>query len=489
MFRQLITFMLLALCWTAIVTAQEAPSTAPPESEQQTAPLDTDEPTPPIAPKTQAIPLPPAVELPPPPTPSEIPSAPLTADEAARIALRLQPDVTVAGAGITAAQGRTQQTRAGLRPTLGVGTSYTRSERISGSGSSGSVNDGVNGTTSGSSSGVRASATVQQLLFDFNRTRDLVRQAVAQERAAGANLTRVQADLVLQVKQAFYTYVQNVRLVGVNETNLRNRQEQLALAQARLNAGLGLPADVVRAQTAVAEAVFNLDLARNNASTSRVNLALLMGIDPRTPLQAADSGEPAVTTDNVNALVDSALAQRPEVLQAQATLQAAGFGLNAAKNTNAPSLSANVGVTARGNKLLPRNSSLNAGVVLQWSPFDGGLTAGRVREARADVTTAQAQLNDVRLNVVSDVSQAYLNLRTAEQRVVTAEAQIVNAEESVRLAQGRYRAGLGTFIDVIDAQAALLTARTNRVNALSAVDQARAALARAIGAPIPAPAQ
>ena len=57
----------------------------------------------------------------------------------------------------------------------------------------------------------------------------------------------------------------------------------------------------------------------------------------------------------------------------------------------------------------------------------------------------------------------------------------------MRLAEGRYRAGVGTFIDVTDAQAALLTAQTNRVNAQSAVDQARAALAHAIGAPLPAP--
>src|SRR5262249_9033574 len=128
-----------------------------------------------------------------------------------------------------------------------------------------------------------------------NHTRDLVRQFAAEERAANEGLTRVQADQVLQVKQAFYTYAQNERLVTVNETNVRNQQDHLALAQARLNTGLGLPVDVVRAQTAVAEAILNLNVARNNASVSRVNLALLMGVDPRTPIQASETGEPAVS--------------------------------------------------------------------------------------------------------------------------------------------------------------------------------------------------
>ena len=485
MLRQpLIALLLAGCCFTSVAFAQETP----PDVPDQPLPADTDQPTPPIAPKTQDIPLPPAVELPAPPTPSATPEQPLTADEAARIALRLQPDVTVADAGITAAAGRTQQARSGLRPNVGVGASYTRDQSISGSSSrssTGGTGGTVEGDRFGGSSGTRISANVGQLLFDFNRTRNLVREAAARERAAGANLTRVQSDLVLRVKQAFYTYVQNTRLVGVNEINLRNRQEQLALAQARLNVGLGLPADVVRAQTAVAEAVFDLQQARNTASTSRVELALLMGIDPRTPLQAGDSSEPAIPTDDVNALVDTALGQRPEVVQAEATLQAAGFGVSAARRTNAPSVSANVGANARGDSLVPRSSSLSAGLVLQWSPFDGGLTRGRVQEAQANVTTAQADLTNAQLTVTSDVSQACLNLRTAEQRVVTADAQIVNAEESVRLAQGRYRAGIGTFIEVTDAQAALLTARTNRVNAVSAVDQARAALARATGAPIP----
>jgi outer membrane protein TolC len=80
------------------------------------------------------------------------------------------------------------------------------------------------------------------------------------------------------------------------------------------------------------------------------------------------------------------------------------------------------------------------------------------------------------------VTSAYLNLKTAEQRVTTAEAEVANAQESLRLAQGRYRAGLGVFLDVIDTQAALLTAETNQANAQLAVDQARAALAHAINA-------
>ncbi|HZT40765.1 MAG TPA: TolC family protein [Chthonomonadaceae bacterium] len=436
--------------------------------------------TPPIAPKIQEPPLPPPVTLPAPPTvPSDVPNRPLTADEAAQIALYHQPSVTNAVAGITAAQGVTQQVRAGLLPTLGVNFGYTGEHQIAG--------------PSGSSSGSRSSTTipwsgtaeVRQLIFDFNHTRDLVRQAEMQEQVAGANLTAVESTLVLQVKQAFYTLMQDLRLVSVNETNVRDQQAQRDLAQARLKAGIGLPSDVVQAETALAQAIFNLNQAQNTASIARVNLATLMGIDPRTPIDVANSGEPAVNTDNVNALVQDALRQRPEVLQAQANLRSTQFGLGAARTTNAPAFSGFVGGTTVGTSFPPKDDFFIYGVSVSWDPFDAGLTAGRVKQAQADVTIAQANLTNAQLAVTSDVSQSYLNLRTAEQRVTTAQAEVANAQESVRLMTGRYRAGVGTFLDVITAQAALVTAQTDLVNAQSAVDQARAAVLHAIGAPLP----
>ena len=442
--------------------------------------------TPPVQPRIQETPLPPAVELPAPPGAAQAPDRPITANEAAIIALRNQPDVMVARAGIDAAGGRVQQARAGLLPSVGVGLGYTRFESLTGGSSGGGGTVGLPGGGSVvASPGYQASVNLRQLLFDFGRTRSQVRQTEALRNAASANLARVQSDLVQLVKQSFYTFVQNTRLVEVNESNVRAAQVQQAAAQARLNSGLGLPIDVVRAQTAVAQAIQALTVARNNASVSRVNLAAIMGVDPRTPIRAADADEPAITVTDFNSLVTKALTQRPDVLQARETVRAAENGLSAARKSNSPALSANLGLGGRGTSIVPNSTFASVGANIAWSPFDSGLTSGRVREAQANLESARADMRNVELSVTSDVSQAYLNLRTAEQRVATGEAEVVNAQEVVRLAQGRFSGGLGIFIEVIDAQNALLTARTNRVNALSAVDQARAALSRAIAAPLP----
>lgn len=435
--------------------------------------------TPPVMPKVAETTLPPPITLPAPATvPADVPNRPLTADEAARVALSHQPNVKVARAGVTAAQGRQVQAAAGMLPTVGAVGSYTNVALAP----VGTVPGG------GTSSGFQLLANVSQLIFDFNHTRDLVRQSNALERSANANLTKVQSDTVLQVKQAFYTYAQATRLAKVNEANVTNTQSQLALAQARLKAGVGLPADVVRAQTSVADAIFNLNLARNAASIAGVVLAQSMGIDPRTPIGLAETDEPAIPADDPSALNEQALKRRPEILQSQAGVKAAEFSVSAAKTYNSPALSANAGWLQRGSDFPPGNKTLTYGVAIEWPAFDGGVTAGRVEEARANLTAAQAQLESAKLSVTSDVSQSYLNLMTAEQRVTTAEAEVANAQEAVRLTEGRYKSGLGTFLDVLDAQTALTTASTNKVNAQSSINQARAALAHAIAAPLaPAP--
>ncbi len=434
--------------------------------------------TPPVAPKTVDSKIPPTVAIPAAPPTADVMNRPLSADEAVRIALRKQPNVTIARAGISAAQGRTEQTRSALLPTLGISGGYNRVTVLSGAGA-GSASNG------GGANGFTASAVVRQLIFDFNHTRELVRQTESLTRAAEQNLTRVQSDLVSQVKQAYYLVVQDDQLVVVNQESLDNRRAQRDLARARLNSGLGLPSDVATAETAYSAGVLTLTVAKNNAAIARVNLAVLLGIDARTPITTVAGGEPTFPSDDVNALVEAALKQRPDVLQAQANVEADRHAVRAARTTNAPTVGGTLGFSSRGDSFLPGDNGLTIGATVTFTPFDGGLTQGKVKEARANLDSAQASLLGTRQAVAADVAQAWLNLRTAEQRVATANDEVTNATEGVRIATGRYSSGLGLFQDIITAQSLLVTARTDLANAQAQVDSSRAALRRAIGTPPP----
>jgi len=367
------------------------------------------EPTPPIMPAIVETPLPPPVVLPAPETlPAEAPAGPLTATDAARLALRLQPSLTTAQAGLTAAQERVRQAQSALQPSVGLNAGYTSLP--------------ISPSNGGGSTGFSAGATLRQLIDDNQHSRTLVRQSDAQRQATQAGLARAQSDLVLQVKQAYYTYVQAGRLVTVNETNLRNRRSHQAQAQARVQAGVGLPIDVVRAETAVNDATLSLIQAQNAATVAQVGLAQLMGLDPRTPLQVGDTEEAAVPADDLNALLAAALQQRPEVQQARAALQASEYAVAAAKTANAPAYAGVVGLGFRGNSFPPTDTTLSLGVSVQWDAYDAGFTKSRVAEAEANRVAAQAQLQAVTLAVQADIAQSFLNVKTAEQRVATADA-------------------------------------------------------------------
>lgn len=474
-----------------------APSPSPSPSPTPTSQPTAGEKPKPYQPQLQDLPVPPPVELPSPDfVPPDVPKRALTLDEAVRIALVHQANITVAQAGVQAAQGKVQQARAGTLPNLGIGATATdlvASAPKSGGGSLAISTSATAGTGSGSvtgssstTGGYTLNATVRQLLFDFNHTRDLVRLALAQERAAFANLSKVQQDLVLGVKQGYFQTVQNIRLVGVQETNVKNQRAHLTLARARYKAGIGLPSDVVVAQTALADSIFNLNQAQNSAAVSRVNLAVQIGVDPRTPIDVTmEARERSIDTSEPNLLFHAALKQRAEILAATAALQATQYALSAARTSNAPNLGVNGTYFQRGQQPTQVTSdSFTVGLQINWSIFDGGLTAGQVKEAGANELSARAQLVLARQIVSSDVAQAYLNMKLAEQRLVTVAVEVQNAEESVRLVTGRYKAGLGTIIELLDSEQSLVTARANQVNAQSAVDQARAQLAHAIGVPL-----
>jgi outer membrane protein TolC len=220
----------------------------------------------------------------------------------------------------------------------------------------------------------------------------------------------------------------------------------------------------------------------NTAETARVTLAAQMGIDPRTPIVPQPTREAIFDDSDVTSLIDLALQVRPEVKEAQATIEADQYGLSAAHSTNAPSISAVTTATQIQVQNFHQNE-FTAAIELDWQPLDGGLTQGLIKQAKGSLQVAQDQLRLARNGVISTVATAYLNLRNALQQVATDEISVANAKESLRLQNGRYAAGIGLALDVLDAEQALVTALASQVNDETAVDNARASLIHAMGTP------
>ena len=160
--------------------------------------------------------MPPKVTVAPMAPSTDVTNAPLSSDEAARIALRLQPSLGDAVGALQTAKGRTRQIGAGLNPQVYVNAGYDQISSISGP-TTASTEASAGLGPLGASPLYRYStgAALRQLIFDFNQTRNLASgRSRALEGVAAANLTRAQLDLVFAVKSAFYDYTNAHRLVS-----------------------------------------------------------------------------------------------------------------------------------------------------------------------------------------------------------------------------------------------------------------------------------
>jgi outer membrane protein len=435
--------------------------------------------TPPIQPKVTPVVTPPSIVVPPPPGAPGRPT-PITANEAAIIALKHQPQIAIAAAAIRSAHGNVLEAEQLLLPTVAITAGYGRTYSLPFVGTPTTI--GLLGQ------GLTTSASLTQLLFDFGKTVDGIREAEANEKSADYSLTMTESDSVLTVKQDFYTYVQDLRAVDVADANIKDRQDNLSLAQARLNSGIGEPGDVVTAQTNLAAATVTLITARTTASTEEVALALAMGIDPRTPIIPKDSEEKDIAIDNVDALVDQALKQRPEIKVQQQLLRAAGYAVSVARKSLLPTIDLTVGtqdVGSIGGSLGYLNPTAVAfAVSLTWDPFNIVGEHGHEEVARASADTARQNLILASQNIVSDISTAYLDIKTAEQRITTSQSEIANGLEGLRIAEGQYKAGVATFVTVTDAETNLAQARTDLVTSTAALQLALSAMEHAIGKPL-----
>lgn len=400
-----------------------------------------------------------------PPTAALSPSPPISLTEAIKTALVHNPQTALAEASVISASGQTQTAQAGLLPSISLSSQYSKSGP----------------DTIGSDTSTSASISGRQLIYDFGLTAASVSQARSREEASRQSYAQTRQDIINQVKQTYYTLLQKQRLVEVQQQNVADSQANLNLANARFGAGLAARADVIKAETAVAAAKFDLASAKNAAELARLDLNLAMGIEGYTPTQVEDTEESSPALADPAALVAQALNLRPEMLQAKASLKAARQNLRAARVGNAPAFNLNADYGLQGTSFPPHDDGWSYGASVSFPLFDGGANAGQIKTAQGNLQSAEAQLRQSEQTVVSEIITAYLNLRTAEEKIIASRAEVANAEENFRLTTGRYQAGLATYVEVTDAETALVTARTNQVNAQYDLSIARAALKRALG--------
>jgi outer membrane protein len=280
------------------------------------------------------------------------------------------------------------------------------------------------------------------------------------------------------VKESFTNINFAQRLIRVNEQALQRADLNLRSARGFFEVGTRPKSDVTRAEVDVANARLDVIRARNAERLARVALATAMGLPATTPLQIEDNLIYQPISLDPTRLLEEALRQRPESRQARLQADVAGGRVRRAFRDFFPDITGDGFYGAQRTDL---SEVWELRLSLNWSIFDGGNRIAKYREAKANLDAAQARVKATELDVSREVEQAQNNVIEAQERIQAAQVAVTSAQENFRLAQGRFDAGVGTILELTDAQLALTLAQNTEAQALADYRIALARLDRAVG--------
>jgi outer membrane protein len=321
-----------------------------------------------------------------------------------------------------------------------------------------------------------AGVTLSQLITDFGRTTNLVSYSKLLEKAQNANALATAEDIVLATDQAFYNALEAQALLKVAQQTVTTRgsvQHQIdELTKSKLKSGLDLSfADVNLSQAKLLQ----LD-AQNNVDSTVAALTAVLGFDQQVQYELTEEEAqlPSPPPD-VDVLIHTAMQQRPDLQALNYDQQAAEKFRRAQRDQLLPTVSALgiAGVTPVRpdcfGGCFPNyfiSSWYGAmGVNMSVPIFNGFLYAAEASEAKYRAKAATENTRDLRDQVVRDVRTAWLSANTAFQRVSVAEELAQQADLSLNLAQGRYQLGLGSIVELSQAQLQQTDSAIGYVNA------------------------
>lgn len=272
-------------------------------------------------------------------------------------------------------------------------------------------------------------------------------QAERQAEIARRQLLLDQFDLRLEVEEAYYSVLRAQNLVAVLEEALTVTRRQLEIAEEKLKSGAGTQADVLNAASSLAQTEANLAQAQGGFEIALLNFRRVLGVDFTEPIAPLPS-EFAYAPYEIDLERDiaAALARRVEILQAQAGVEAATKQVELFDNDYTPELALEL--------------------------------------AKVAMQKAQNGLEQARRGIQLEIRQAYLALQDAARRIPAQAKSVEEAEENLRVATSMYEVDMAPLVQVMGAQAALSSARTEYIHAIFDYNLARARYDRAVARPL-----
>jgi outer membrane protein len=371
----------------------------------------------------------------------------LTLAQAEEYALQNHPRIASSGLRALAAGKIVTEVRSAYFPTLYGNVTSTVAEE-------GTVIAAGALQTSSLSTRTAVGAGLTQLVTDFGRTTNLVRSArfLAEGQRQTAENTR--AQILLEVRQSYYQVLATESVQNAVQASLENRRLTLrqvsALAQSQMKSTL----DVDFAQVLVSEAELALYQAESNVEESKAQLSAAMGDERNLGFTLVEEPLPATLEPNVAEMINHAWQDRPDLQALQFNGNAAHQYANAEKKLSYPSVSllGAAGEIPQHDPTLHQDDYGAAGVNINVPIFNGRLYTARHSEAELRAQAADKDVEDLKIRIARDVRIAWFEANNAFRRLDVTGRLVAQANEALRLAQARYNNGLGSIVELDEAQ-------------------------------------
>jgi outer membrane protein len=406
----------------------------------------------------------------------------LTVDQAVQEAIRVNDQLRAARARAEAAGDNSRSARGQLLPALSATEQWQHYDspfviNLSGAPQQGIVARNINTNT--------VTVSANQPVLGLVHLGFGVASANHSADASRSDADAVAASLAEQVRTTYLRLFEALAQQGIAQSSVDELQKQVQDAQSRYRAGTITNADLLRFQTAAANAQQQFIQAQTDALVDRQALLTYLARNPEDT--SVDFVEPEdlerlaaqPVSQAVDALINRSLAERPEVHRAQSQAEAARDNDRAQFTALLPEVNLQASYAwTRGQLFFPENSAY-IGIFVNWPFWNWGAQYYAAKSAEHQADAADALSMDARRQAAFDVSSRYVQLKAQFVAVDVAETAIKSAEEAYRVTDAQVRAGIGTTTDLLDAQSALTTARLNLARARYERAVARVALDRA----------
>ncbi len=406
-------------------------------------------------------------------------TAGVTLEEAIRLAEQVQPSVVQARGQVQTAGAELRSAKGAYLPTLAL--SGIGSESYSGLRTR--VDPTTNQIVGGAwtrSGGTTLSSSID--LFTGFQRRAQTRAARANTEAADAGLVNARYQQRLTTTNQFFDALSAAQLVSVRQASVREAEEQLRAAIAKLRVGTATRADTLTSRVNLGTAQVNLATAHSDLAAAEAGLAHLIGRSGRVAA-LDDSSFYHLPMIDTTGLRTEAMQQSPQVQEALASARAARASVSAAKANYWPTLSlgASTGLNATQGTGTGVTNSTRFSLQLSWNIFDGFAREAQIVTQQSNADLAEALASDDARAADAGVTIYLAQLEAARTSVAITQTSVAAGEENLRVLQARYQQGVATIVDLLTAQTTLDQVKVDAVNARFDYLRAKAQIEALVG--------